>query len=219
MLAAILGDYPLASYIYSRYIYVNLIIAAIFPQAISRFNPFHFPRKVIIMKKTAIVLVSLLFAACASTKTDAPQAAQPAAKNTAVETPVTAPVSAAEVAANQLAAELQALQKESVYFDFDKSAVKSEFQDALRKQADFLKSHKNDVVTLEGNCDERGSSKYNLALGERRAQAVKKSLRLLGVSPTQIKTVSYGKERPRLQCHEEKCWKENRRADFVHSLK
>lgn len=172
------------------------------------------------MKRIAIVLTSLLFVACASTtKTDSSQTQSSNDKNSATAaSPTTATASAAEVAASKLAAELNALQKESAYFDFDKYAVKPEYQDTIQKQAEFIKSHKNDVVTLEGNADERGSNKYNLALGERRALAIKKSLQSLGVPAAQIKTVSYGEEKPRLLCHEEKCWKENRRVDFVHSI-
>lgn len=166
------------------------------------------------MKKIAFVLASLLVAACSSTHkadTAAPQAAPQTTASPAAATP-------AELAANKLAAELQGLQKESVYFDFDKYAVKPEYQDAIQKQAAFIKGHKNDVVTLEGNADERGSEKYNLALGNRRAKAVLKSLERMGVSASQIRTVSFGKDRPRLACHEEKCWKENRRVDFAHKL-
>ncbi len=172
------------------------------------------------MKKLAIILASLLVVACSSAhKADSSPASQPNTQSiTPATTPEPAPVSATEVAANKLAAELQMLQKESVHFDFDKYAVKPEYQDAIQKQADFIKGHKNDVVTLEGNCDERGSKAYNLALGSRRASAVLKSLKQLGVPASQIKTVSYGKEKPRLLCHEEKCWKENRRVDFVHKL-
>ena len=168
------------------------------------------------MKKIAVVLAALLIAACSSTqKTDTTQAPQ---ANTKADTTQTASLSAAEVAANKLAAEQQALQQDSVYFDFNKYAVKPDYQNAIQKQADFIKEHKNDVVTLEGNADERGSEKYNLALGGKRAEAVMHSLLSLGVPAAQIKTVSYGKAKPRLQCHEEKCWKENRRVDFAHKL-
>lgn len=171
------------------------------------------------MKKLAIILASLLVVACTSThKADTSQS-QPNTQNvTPASSPATAPESSSELAANELAAELQMLQKESAYFDFDKFAIKPEYQDAIQKQATFIKGHKNDVVTLEGNCDERGSKAYNLALGSRRASAVLKRLRQLGVPASQIKSVSYGKEKPRLLCHEEKCWKENRRVDFVHKL-
>lgn len=167
------------------------------------------------MNKIAVVIAVLLMAACSTThKTDSSQAQQASTQNTTATTPVASSVTNAEVAST----ELQALQKESVFFDFDKSVVKTAYQGAIQKQADFIKEHKNDIVTLEGNADERGSREYNHALGNRRAVSVEKSLRLLGVSAAQIKTVSFGKDKPRLLCHEEKCWKENRRVDFVHNL-
>ncbi len=163
------------------------------------------------MKKIAFVLASLLVAACSSThKADTAAAPQTTAAPAAVSAP--------QSAASKLAAELQGLQADSVYFDFDKSVVKPAFHDAIQKQADFIKEHKNDVVTLQGNADERGTEKYNLALGNRRAKAVREALGRLGVPASQIKTVSLGKDHPRLLCHEEKCWQENRRVDFVHKL-
>jgi peptidoglycan-associated lipoprotein len=172
------------------------------------------------MKKIAFILASVLVAACSSThKADTSQATQtnPQSATTATS-PATASVSSADVVMSKLAAEVQALQKVSTYFDFDKSVIKPEFKDDIRKQATFIKNHKNDVVTLEGNCDERGSVEYNHALGDRRAKAVKNDLKLLGVPAAQIRTVSLGKGKPRLSCHEEKCWKENRRVDFIHKL-
>lgn len=105
----------------------------------------------------------------------------------------------------------------SVYFDYDQSAIKSQFRDVLGQQAQWLKSHHGDTLTLEGNTDERGSAEYNLALGGRRAAAVRKALVTLGVSEQRAKDVSYGKEKPKATCHEEKCWAENRRVDFVHT--
>ena len=173
------------------------------------------------MKKIAVILVSLLVAACASTqKADTSQAAQRMRKmQPQLPAPPHPAAAEAEVSASKLKAETEALQKQSVYFDFDKYVVKSEFQATVKQQAEFLKSHGNDVVTLQGNCDERGSAEYNLALGSERAQAVEKNLEILGVPASQIKVVSFGEEKPRLTCHEEKCWKENRRVDFVHDLK
>lgn len=169
------------------------------------------------MKKLTVILASLLVVACSSAhKADTSVAPQTNTQTAA--SPVTASVSAGETSANKLADEQQVLQKNSVYFDFDKYAVKPEYQEAIQKQANFIKEHKNDIVTLEGNADERGSEKYNLALGNRRAKAVLEALKQLGVSASQIKTVSFGKEKPRLLCHEEKCWNENRRVDFVHKL-
>ncbi len=178
------------------------------------------------MKKIAIVLVSFLFAACASTPKLTPPkettASSPAitksetAISSAPEKNVS--VSSAEIEARKLAAELQALQKKSVYFDFDKYVIKPEYLDVIRQQAEFIKTHKNDIATVGGNADERGSAEYNLALGDRRANAARKNLELLGVPATQIKTLSLGEEKPRLSCHEEKCWQENRRDDFSHKL-
>lgn len=172
------------------------------------------------MKKIAFILASVLVAACSSThKADTSQTGQTSPQNAgAAANPATASVSPEDAAMSKLAAEIQALQKKSAYFDFDKSVVKPEFQDDIREQASFLKNHKNVVVTLEGNCDERGSVAYNRVLGEGRAMAVKNSLELLGVPAAQIRTVSFGKDKPRLQCHEEKCWKEDRRVDFIHKL-
>lgn len=178
------------------------------------------------MKKVAAVLVSVLLAACASTpKTDSSQASQPnEAANNSTATANTGvigknePVSSTSAGSSNLAAEKQAMQNQSIYFDFDRYIVKPEFREAIQQQAEFIKKNKSTIVTLEGNADERGSNEYNLALGNERANAVKKSLELIGVSTTQIKTVSLGEEKPRLQCHEEACWKENRRNDFVHNL-
>ena len=176
------------------------------------------------MKKLiATFAVCLVLASCASTpKTTPPQAQQPEAKH-AVQTPaapeaMTAIPSQAEINSRKLAEQLQDLKNKSVYFDFDKSIVKPEYQDTLQQQADFIKSHGNDTVTLEGNCDERGSNEYNLALGDRRATAVRKTLEVLGVPISQMKTASFGEEKPRLTCHAEACWKENRRVDFDHHL-
>jgi peptidoglycan-associated lipoprotein len=168
------------------------------------------------MKKIAAVLISLLMAACASSpKIDSSQLSK---TNNATAADSSA-LSAAELESRRLAAEkaaMQALQKQSVYFDFDQFSVKTEFQSNVQKQADFIKAHSNDVVTLEGNADERGSNEYNLALGDKRASSVRKSLGMLGVSEKQIRTISLSDEKPRLLCHEEKCWAENRRVDFVH---
>ncbi len=185
------------------------------------------------MKKIAIVLVSFLFAACASapkpippkeTTTSSPVIAKSeAAVSSAPEKNVS--VSSAEIEARRLAdeakkaaAELQALQNKSVYFDFDKYVVKPEYMGVIRQQAEFIKARKNDIITIEGHADERGSGEYNLALGDKRANAARKNLELLGVPSTQIKAVSLGEEKPRLSCHAEKCWQENRRDDFAHKL-
>jgi peptidoglycan-associated lipoprotein len=175
----------------------------------------HLIKWILDMKKIAVVLSSLLVVACASTpKSDTSSVSQ----NTN-SAPVTLPyVSTAETEAKKLAAEMQELQKQSIYFDYDQYTVKPEYQNILQNQAQFIKDHKSDIVAVEGNTDERGSSEYNLALGDKRANAARKNLELLGVPDAQINTVSLGEDKPRLTCHEEQCWQENRRVDFIHKL-
>jgi peptidoglycan-associated lipoprotein len=182
-------------------------------------------------KYIAALLVPFVLAACSTpVKPEAPKApvaqekpANPATQsesNARTETANNADTEAVKLAERaRLAREMaNQLKKDSVYFDFDKSEIKPEFRDVVKKQADFMLANGGDSVTLEGNCDERGSDEYNLALGERRADAVSRQMQILGVAQGKIKTVSYGNEKPRLTCHEEKCWQENRRVDFVHQL-
>ena len=107
----------------------------------------------------------------------------------------------------------------SVYFDFDQYAIRPDQTAAITDNAKLASTFSNDYVTLQGNCDERGSREYNLALGQRRADAVKQRLLLLGIPESRIETISFGKEKPRALCHNETCWRENRRADFVHAWK
>lgn len=172
------------------------------------------------MKKIAIVLASMIVVACASTpNADSSKAPKSSVKDSStVAAASTSSVSEAELELNKLAAEIDALQKQSNYFDYNKSVIKPEYLSVLRKEAAFINAHQNDFVTLEGNADERGSEQYNLDLSGKRADAVKASLVKFGVSASQIKTVSLGKSKPRLACHDEKCWKENRRVDFIHKL-
>ncbi len=178
------------------------------------------------MKNIAVSLVVLLLAACASTPNTKPAPVSDSSKtnsssaksNSTSSAANSADVESRRLAAEKLAAEMRGLQKQSVYFDFDKSEIKPEYRDVIQQQATFLNAHRNDEVTVEGNCDERGSDEYNLALGDRRANTAIKNLELLGVLPTQMKAVSFGNEKPRMTCHEEKCWKENRRDDFIHKM-
>lgn len=108
------------------------------------------------------------------------------------------------------------LSKKSVYFDFDSYVVKDEFRPVIEANAKFLNSHRNRKVIIQGNTDERGGSEYNLALGQKRAEAVRKQLALVGVPDSQMEAVSLGKEKPRATGHDEAAWAENRRADFVY---
>ena len=101
------------------------------------------------------------------------------------------------------------------YFDLDKADIRSDARTALAKSADFLRGYPQVKVVVEGHCDERGSTEYNLALGDRRAAAVKQYLVGLGIGADRISTVSYGKEKPACMESNEECWQKNRRGHFV----
>ena len=101
------------------------------------------------------------------------------------------------------------------YFDTDKAIIRPDAREALSKTAEFLKAHPGFKVTVEGHCDERGSTEYNLALGQRRADAVKQYLTSLGITADRATTVSFGKEKPVCMEHGEPCWQQNRRGHFV----
>jgi peptidoglycan-associated lipoprotein len=101
------------------------------------------------------------------------------------------------------------------YFDLDKADIRTDARAALSKTADFLKNYPQLKVTIEGHCDERGSTEYNLSLGDRRASAVKQYLISLGISGDRMSTVSYGKEKPFCMESNETCWQQNRRGHFV----
>ena len=102
-----------------------------------------------------------------------------------------------------------------VFFDYDKSDLKPEAQETLQKLADWMAGRPNVTITVEGHCDERGTREYNLALGERRANAVSDYLVALGVSQGRVQTISYGKERPAVLGSSEGAWAQNRRGVFV----
>ena len=103
------------------------------------------------------------------------------------------------------------------YFDFNKADIRADAREALTKTADFLRNYPQFRVTIEGHCDERGSTEYNLALGDRRAGAVKQYLVSLGISADRLTTVSFGKEKPFCTQSNESCWQQNRRGHFVRA--
>jgi peptidoglycan-associated lipoprotein len=109
------------------------------------------------------------------------------------------------------------LSKRSIYFDFDEAAIKDQYRPIIEAHAKYLQVNKDARVTLQGHTDERGTREYNIALGQRRADAVKKMMVLLGAQEIQIETVSFGKEKPRREGHDETSWAENRRVDIVHA--
>jgi peptidoglycan-associated lipoprotein len=105
--------------------------------------------------------------------------------------------------------------QEDIYFEFDKSTLTPAAQDNLLKKAEWLRENPDATVTIEGNCDERGTNEYNLALGDRRAESAKAFLVDLGIDPARLTTISYGEERPVDPRHNEEAWAKNRRDHFV----
>jgi peptidoglycan-associated lipoprotein len=103
----------------------------------------------------------------------------------------------------------------SIYFDFDSTVIKDQYSNSIRAEAALLGSATKGAQ-LEGNADERGSREYNMALGQKRADAVKRALTALGAKPDRIETVSYGEDKPRAKGHDEAAWAENRRVDFTN---
>jgi peptidoglycan-associated lipoprotein len=108
------------------------------------------------------------------------------------------------------------LARKIIYFDFDKSEIKPEYADIVKLSAQLLTGRPGLKVKLEGNTDERGTREYNIGLGERRAQAVRRALMLQGVAETQITTVSFGAERPAAEGDDESAWSQNRRVELVY---
>jgi peptidoglycan-associated lipoprotein len=104
-----------------------------------------------------------------------------------------------------------------IYFDYDKSDVRADQQSSIQADVAFLQQHPNISFTIEGHCDERGSTEYNLALGDSRASSVKNALVGAGIGADRIKTVSFGKEKPFCTESNEACWQQNRRGHFVYS--
>ena len=177
------------------------------------------------MKNTALyILVAIAAAACASKETQT----QPSVSDRSTAVPSTSAQSGASttqrtqpsqgMAGNPLNDPNSPLSKRSVYFDFDSNAVKDEYRGLVQAHSRYMTSDKRDSrIRIEGNCDERGSREYNLALGQRRAEAVKKVMTVLGVSDGRIETISYGEEKPAAQGHDEQAWAQNRRADIKYS--
>jgi len=174
------------------------------------------------MKKLILGLVlANLLAACASepvveeTQQPAAAATEPAAAPAPAETAAAAPAPEATAAAAPVAEEAAMPTETSVHFPFDVDAVQAEDRATVQAHGKYLSENRDSKVRLEGNADERGSSEYNLALGQRRANNVKKLLILSGAKESQVTTVSYGEEKPRATGHDEASWAENRRVDFV----
>ncbi len=175
------------------------------------------------MKKLVIAAI-LALTACASPSQapikSASGTSQPGSSSSASGAAQSGTLTQSDLEASPLSGQslktLQELNKQSVYFDYNSSDIKPEYTKIIEEQAGFMKSHPDDQVTLQGNTDERGSDEFNLSLGATRASSVRKMMVTLGVPLEKIKIVSFGSQKPRLTCHEESCWKENRRVDFLH---
>jgi peptidoglycan-associated lipoprotein len=164
-----------------------------------------------------IVTSTVLFAGCSSTKLND----KPKIEDKPVATETTKPVDTRQVETVSTGSvdELNsnpALANRSVYFDFDSYIVKDEFKPVVESHSKYLVSKKDRKILIQGNTDERGGSEYNLALGQKRAEAVRKSLSVLGVTDGQMEAVSFGKEKPKATGHDEASWAQNRRADIVY---
>ncbi len=177
-------------------------------------------KKTIALRFISFAAAALLAAGCATTKleepapvTDKSTAAKPATPGTGADTRAVAPVDAGS-RGDPLNDPNSPLAKRSVFFDFDSFVVKPEFQTLVEAHGKYLTTNKARRIVIEGNADERGSREYNLALGQKRADAVKSRLALLGVAEGQVETVSFGEEKPRATGHDEASWAQNRRADI-----
>ena len=106
--------------------------------------------------------------------------------------------------------------EKSVYFGFDEYTIQTKYQNMLSAHAGYLKAHPEQKIIIQGNTDDRGTAEYNLALGQRRSDAVRKALALMGVADAQMEAVSFGKEKPKAEGDTEAAWAENRRADIVY---
>lgn len=167
-----------------------------------------------------ILFSSALLAACSSTPPAVSAAAADTSAAAGVQAALSRPVPAGgKPAVSEPIDPANMLAKRSVYFPYDNYSVDTKYAQMLDAHADYLKHDPASHITLQGSADERGGSEYNLALGQKRAEAVRKSLNLRGVSDRQMEAVSYGKEQPKATCHEEICWRENRRTDIVYPAK
>lgn len=184
------------------------------------------------MRLPLIVFIMMMLSACSGKQIKeeprvVPQAQKPVAEKPVIqqprEIPAQKPVEAKpsgvpekSVVINPLKDPGNILSRRNVYFDFDKYEIRTEYRAMIEAHAKYLIEHPQSRVALQGNADDRGSREYNLALGQKRAVAVKKLMNLLGVSDRQIETISFGEEKPRALGHDESSWAENRRTDVVY---
>ena len=163
----------------------------------------------------AALLIGGLVAGCATQSTEESSPA-PAPAPTPMSTSSTArPAPSTGVAASRSAG-VAMPQARSVYYEYDKFEIAADGVKVVDANAQYLREHPDAKIKVEGNADERGSSEYNLALGQRRADAVQRRMTILGIPADRIESVSYGKEKPKAAGHDESSWSENRRSDIVY---
>ena len=179
-------------------------------------------------KTLSVLGAALALAACSSTPVSTPAAMSNAAPVT-VATPAAAPTmpaAGAQPTASSTVASVMLPEYldpksslstgRSVYFDFDEYTVKPEFSTLVERHGKYLGGHPAVAVKVEGSTDERGGSEYNLALGQKRAEALVKALKIYGAKDAQLEAISWGEERPRAKEHDESAWAQNRRADVQY---
>ena len=162
-------------------------------------------------------LLIALLAACSSTPVKETPPARVEDRSTAPPPSTqTQPSTQQPVTVNPLRDPNNVLSKRSVYFDYDEFSVKDEFRPLVQAHARYLTQNNSARMTVQGNTDERGSREYNLALGQKRAEAVKRAMTVLGAGDRQIETISFGEEKPKSPGHDESAWAQNRRGDIVY---
>jgi peptidoglycan-associated lipoprotein len=175
-----------------------------------------------ILSNLTIALSSvLLFSACSTVKLDEKPPVEERTGSAPMTTPGADPRTVGTITATQQAGDplndpQGVLAKRSIYFDLDSYIVREEFRPVIEAHARYLTSNRGRKIAIQGHTDERGGSEYNLALGQKRAETIRKSLALLGVSEGQMEAVSFGKEKPKAFGTDESAWAENRRADIVY---
>jgi peptidoglycan-associated lipoprotein len=173
-----------------------------------------------INKLPLLVLAIAVLAGCSNTPqqettVEKPQLAQ---SRPAATTQTVTASAVQETESQDLGRLFKAVEGQSIYFAYDDFTIQAKYQPSIQAHAEVLNRTAGGTVVLEGNADERGSSEYNLALGQKRAEAIAHALKALGVPADKIEAISLGKEKPRALCHHEKCWAENRRVDFTYKL-
>ena len=164
------------------------------------------------MKKALFSALTLaLLYGCASTPVEPEKPAEPSVQTPAA--PAAPPLAARPV---QPAAPQVDLSKRSVFYEYDKYDIRDEYRPVLQVHGKYLAENRGKKMLVQGNCDERGSREYNIALGQRRAEGVKRMLVLMGATESQVEPVSLGEEKPRCTEHSEGCWSQNRRSDMLY---